>query len=55
MRLNAFILVGIILLAISPVCAAGASIHLKYATFDPLAGEPNVPGDLRAIETPGQA
>lgn len=55
MRLVAFILAGIILLAICPVFAAGASIHLKYATFDPLAGEPDVPSDLRAAETPGKA
>ncbi len=54
MRFSAFILAAIILLTTGPVFASDATIQLKYATFDPLAGEPNVPSDLRAVETPGQ-
>jgi len=54
-RISAFIVAAIILLAVCPVFASDASIQLKYATFDPLAGEPTIPSDLRAIETPGQA
>jgi len=55
MRLAAVVLAAIILFTICLACTAGTNIHLKYAAFDPLAGEPNVPSDLRGIETPGQA
>ena len=45
------------LLAIIPLAVGAASgpyIHLKYASFDPLAGVPEIPPDLRADPTPGE-
>lgn len=34
--------------------AAGPSIHLRYASFDPLVGEPEISPDLRSHPVPGK-
>ena len=46
-----------VLLTILPLAlgiASGPYIQLKYATFDPLVGEPILPSDLRNTSRPGQ-
>lgn len=51
-RKLAFVMV---LLALSASCLAGGPrVYLKYASFDPVAGEPAVPADLRSQGSPKQ-
>lgn len=48
------ILCTLVLVAGSVGHADSSLIHLKYATFDPVAGEPSIPSNLRAAP-PGKA
>lgn len=45
------ILHTLLLVAVSVGSAESGLIHLKYATFDPLAGEPSIPSNLRAVSS----
>ena len=49
-----FLCVLLNILPLAAGVAGGPYIRLKYATFDPLVGEPALPSDLRTISRPGQ-
>jgi len=46
------ILLWVALLLLTTNAAGAPCVHLKYATFDPSAGEPEIPADLRARPAP---
>jgi hypothetical protein len=49
-----FLCLILTLLPLAAGMASGPYIHLKYADFDPLAGEPALPPDLRTAPHPNQ-